>query len=804
MNQPSLTIERPAHRRVKALVLLMLMAAYVIGTTRGFGWVSPLPHSPFPQPLMDLSHHPDKEWQEIAWLPCLVPSALCALLAWAAVRLGSSAPRIGAFVVIGMAAGELSLRLCGRLAPSIYAVTETAAVVALLVHVLSCVGFALLGLKLSRCLQRDVPPAAPAPVSAAAESDDKAAWLRAALPGGWWERMEERGLSSREALVICAELRDMSSAQAAEAIGIGASTVREYRSRIRKKLGIQSFDQLGTVLSDWDGLGSGNGARDVARSAPAHAAVAHGPAAVVGGLPDVRPAGRLGYVGSALLLLSVALVLAPMPWVAFIWNSVWATSFGLGIGLAAWLAVAGVRALLASDARVGHAGGEGARLRHEGMKDLLAIIVLLASVILAVAVRGYLPPIEPGRAVHKTLTLLCSACLAFACCCLVPACLWTLSSCAACAGKGVRGGPSAPRRAAALVASAALVVLVASWGVVAWACLVVLSTVSGCALLAIDRCRSGFPGGTGAGVLGVGDPPLSAMSRAALTPRSAGAWAAVFMLAALWEESWRGMAWESLAVPLAFAVLLLTASALLAYVRLDSAGLHAQRLGTAAPWFSTLLVTAVALGMRLGLAAAVLWAVGVLGACAYVVSARHALPAQDTFESAGASGSEAPGRVDPLAPLGSLCAAAAAGLLGTPVLVNAYGWALLSENPFGVFSGRDSAAITAGVLVVLLGAALSALWWRERAHAALQAQGAFLEGEGMTRTLHYLAARGLTQEQADAAVLVCRGKGVAQIAHAIVRSRSGAWAVRSSLYERLGVSNPAQLVALLKRETSAE
>lgn len=683
--------------------------------------------------------------------------------------------------------------------------TETAAIVALLAHVLSCVGLALLGLKLNRYFQRDVLPAASVPLSDTAESDDRTAWLRAALPNGWWERMEEHGLSSREVLVVCAELRNMSSAQAAKAIGIGASTVREYRSRVRRKLGIQSFDQLGAVLSDWDGLGGSGGTRDVSLSAPAHATEAPGSDAVAAGVLEARPAGRLAYAGSVLLLLSFVLMLAPMPWVAFIWNSVWATSFGLGIGFAAWLAVKGVRALLAFSVRVGHARGDGLRPRREGMKDLLAIIILLASVILAVAVRGYLLPIEPGRAVHKTLTLFSAALFAFACCRLVPTCLWALASFAwSRAGKDARGGPSALRRAAILVASAALVVLVASWGVVAWAYLVALSTVFGCALLAIDRCRSALPGGTSAGGLSVGKPLLSTMSHAVLMPRSAGVWAAAFMLAALWEESWRAMAWENLAIPLAFAALLLTASALLAYVRLDPTGLHAHLLSKAAPWLSVLLVTAVALGMRLGFAAAVLWTVGVLGVCAYVIRARHALSTQDALESAGSFGSDAPSRFDPLASLESLCAAAAAGLLGTPVLVNAYGSPLLWAVPFGVFSGKEPVRLAAGILIVLLGAALSVLWWHQRARAALQAQGAFLEGEGMDRALHYLTARGLTQEQTDTAVLVCQGKGLSQIARAIGRSRTGAWAVRKSLYEQLGVSNSAQLVALLKQEASAE
>ena len=167
------------------------------------------------------------------------------------------------------------------------------------------------------------------------------------------------GLSNRELEVLAACSNGLDSAQVAQRLGMQASTVRTYRSRICKKLGYQTIHQLLAELSK----------RACYSGAVEEAGVCfrgEGPARGKAGISKGLVAEMLRFVGVVSLFI---LLLMPYGRLAFVWDATWVMAYSAAAGL-----------LLATGcAHVLHALGQHASLRGALPYGLAALLVVFAA-----------------------------------------------------------------------------------------------------------------------------------------------------------------------------------------------------------------------------------------------------------------------------------------------------------------------------------------------------------------------------------------------------------------------------------------
>lgn len=167
------------------------------------------------------------------------------------------------------------------------------------------------------------------------------------------------GLSNRELEVLAACSNGLDSAQVAQRLGMQASTVRTYRSRICKKLGYQTIDQLLAELS----------------KRACHLGVVEeigtcfrgeGPARGEAGISKGLVAETLRFVGTVSLFI---MLLMPYGRLAFIWDATWVMAYPAAAGLL----------LAAGCAHVLHVLGQHAPLRGALPYGLAALLVVFAA-----------------------------------------------------------------------------------------------------------------------------------------------------------------------------------------------------------------------------------------------------------------------------------------------------------------------------------------------------------------------------------------------------------------------------------------
>ncbi len=789
---PGASPGRSSSSGVGALAVTCMALSFLAGLTRPLGWMPLLPHSPYPQPIAGAAYFEWQRWQEGTGFLVILPTALCVAAAVALARLASRDPLAARASLACMCAGELAFRLCGRLVPGIYGTSDVMAVIACALHL------ALLGAFVSVASFRARRGASAEGVISPAESGDvarsdgdegDAAWLRSALSRGMWECLRERGLSEREILVVCGAMRGLDGPRIADMVGIGSSTVREYRRRCREKLGIEEFGEVGQAL--------------------ARIAAARGEGVPSGeGLAEGRWGGARGelVVAGVALLMTVTLLLAPMPWVARDWTAVWTTSVGLGVGVLLWLAAwrVGRERVRLAPARVSaHALAAGA---------LLLGLAVAASVL---ARTGALR-LEPGHAPAKALSLAAGATLSLACGCLAPACSGALrASLSRAAGSG---HDAAGRAAACLCAMVGLAVALASRGVAVWATFQVLAAAIACSSLVVpivrearegrddgaaavdrtdseaspvvDAClrgRNHFPGDARRRPVGLA--PVRCLGPAPLPLLGA-----AFLVSWLWEESWRAPRWAVRALPLSACVALLAVGSAILAMRPARGGERA--------WLVVSAVACVALGMRLGVTAGSLSLLGLSVAWGWARAAPT--PAGGAAPEAGCGHREDDAR----GPSGtsvwrSPAFASAVGLVFGPLITNAYGVQLLSWRPFGVFPSQSVAAAVISWALFAAGALIVCLALLELGRAAEPSLAPPASRTDGARMKLYLASLGFSDETIDVALRTCAGQSVSSIAEATHRSRTGVWKMRRDVFDRLGARTAPQLLARLTEEIRA-
>ena len=167
------------------------------------------------------------------------------------------------------------------------------------------------------------------------------------------------GLSNRELEVLAACSNGLDSAQVAQRLGMQASTVRTYRSRICRKLGYQTIDQL---LAELSKRACYSGAVEEAGVCFGGEGSARGEAGISKGLV----AEALRFVGAVSLFI---LLLMPYGRLAFVWDATWVMAYSAAAGLL----------LAAGCAHVLHVLGQHASLRGALSYSLTAVLVVFAA-----------------------------------------------------------------------------------------------------------------------------------------------------------------------------------------------------------------------------------------------------------------------------------------------------------------------------------------------------------------------------------------------------------------------------------------
>lgn len=293
-------------------VFLLIVCAFVAGILQPLAWTLLLPHAPFPQPLLYVGPiSPEDTWSSSVTLlrACTVPVPLLLMGAFSLLSTGTVGHRgcRPSFPLVPIAAlclGVLAFRIATRVMPGLCATQLWQAVVALTLYGFCLGGCLLAGVRVRRAGRRPEgssgmqPPPTPDALLRAFTADGLA-YLRG------------RGLTERELLVMAAQVRGLTAAEAGEILGVAEPTVREYRRRCRKKLAVDDLSSVAEMLS----------AEFVERAAPDK--------------PGWR--GRGAAVALAALVSAVALALLPFVGAPRVWSDVWATAFGAGTGLAgAW------------------------------------------------------------------------------------------------------------------------------------------------------------------------------------------------------------------------------------------------------------------------------------------------------------------------------------------------------------------------------------------------------------------------------------------------------------------------------------
>ena len=778
VSRPGAPVSRPGDpvsQVLRGASVVLLAAAFGAGLLQPLAWASLLPHAELSWSLAPRTGaYAGWYWSAgpfgLSMLTVPVPSALMLLLAcrlflrWPAFGPSDPTPTVGradavrAFTTLFVfCLGILGFRMLGRVAPSLHSPTLWVALGATAPY-LCCLAILMV---------RAVGPASSArpPVTSldGAATPSREGVEREGVPSRGPGRpasvvpgealtrsgrayLDANRLTDQEVLVVCAAARGLSSAQAGDAMGISAATVREYRRRCRAKLGVAEGEDLLSALP----------AGSLAPADPAPG----------DGVPRLAP--WLLWTGAfAGLFACCALVMLPFEGAVRWPSDVWATCFGVGAGLVAARLLAGP---LSGAVRT----GANRPVPISALLVVFALLVLAATVLSAhrLGLLGYAWPVEGGRAVHKAVVLSATALFTMGAAAsfgFLVGCLGTPALSARTLNPGWRN----PLFAAVALASA-LVAFLGAKGPAPWAAVLAVSLALSCgfaAALWASACR---------GLSTCGEDVASPKRR---TPGIAHL-AVVSLLAWTFGEIWRMQQYASLYGVLRWAVLAIVvavAAQIWLSRRADLGALGCMVAGS----------SLVALGTQEGFGLAVF------------VSQAVAFWGLDAF-AGGPRG--VPRHFAPAAvrhPWHEGVFAAAFGVVGGALVTNAYGDLARAvyyiEKVFGGAAGLQLVFTVVPLVVcaLVLGTCLFDL-------AAAVSEEGFGAAPGERERLEaFLVGRGLLPMQARAAVLLADGETVADVADALGCSRSTVGRARRDAYDALGVQTRPQFIAVLRRSLNA-
>ena len=677
--------------------------------------------------------------------------------------------------------------------------------------------------------------------------------LRNALSPQAWALLAQRGLTEQETLVVCAHACGLTSARAGSLMGVAEPTVREYRRRARRKLGVETLDgalamlPAGSVVSaprfrieflgeghsdaissdhvaacgeGVEGASAGGRETDAAvcvggdadgadvsdRWRESGAAVpgsddenvsggSNGPRAKSG--REARVLRAAATVALCCLSAAAALVLLPCEGAVCVWSDTWTTAFGVGVGRIGEWAWRWARAALP----VGRRGRTG---RVEVLVAAFGLLIGVAA--LVVVRRETVPALALDGDVRRMVILFAMVAVVA---CLSALCRRGLSSART---VGVDGAC-----AFALAALSIGVALVASQaGVGLWSMVLVCATAVGTMLVVGEdgpiarTCSSdGVEGAPADGVAPIG---RTAAARGTMGPRLAASgdvgpgvapdlcWlAAAALFAWMGAEVWHAQGYDSLLGVLQWGVLALFV--ITAY--------REVRIGTVGPLGVALLVCVGVLGWAVAGLGAALIACGLLLVLAWPLLRGGAhgdgLSAFDEVNGTSwpVGGEGAARSLGMRAGLGCEAEASswhapswvmAFGLVAGPLISAALGDAaggrvLLPDAGGVVTLGALVSFLLVGVFVLVAVACLMNVERGEAISLALSQR---------ERVRARLSGMGLSERQIDVALLLAGGHSVLEVAGELSYSRSTIVAARRDIYRTLGIQTREELVAYLR------
>ena len=589
--------------------------------------------------------------------------------------------------------------------------------------------------------------------------------LRAVLTPHIRDSLAREGLTEQEVLIVCAHACALTSSQAGSLMGIAEPTVREYRRRARRKLGVETLnDALARLVGTPEMMGGGGDAHLMPAVGGRGGCLANGydSRASVPAAPDIAPdethGVRLAVTVAATLalccLLAVAvLALIPAWGTVRMWSDVWTASFGMGAGLvAAWA----VRA---------YAIGTG---DSRSLVAFAAFGAVLSAGALAAVRMGALPALADAGTARAGASLLAMA--------LCTACLDVLARHAMAL---LRASDMDVLTATALVALAGGGALACGQlGALPWGLALVAMAAIGAmgSLLAFFLARA-LPRETRAGVLA----GASAVPEGCAHPadgegvRASGAvpdlcWlAAAVLFGWTWTEAWHAQAYDSLLGVLQWGLLALLVIAtyreLAADVVRPLAVAVASGMALLAGALCGLGIALLAYGLVLAVACTLGSPERAAGRCAGAALSWHASALATAF-----------GLV--------------AGVLASFALGDVAGGRVQLPNAGGDVS---PAALASGAIVlVFILTSLACLV------SATRGEALSLALSQKQRVRVRLAGRGLSERQIDVALRLAAGCSVMQVAAELAYSRSTIVLARRDIYRMLGIQARDQLTAYLR------
>ena len=288
--------------------LLLAAPAFVAGSIRGYVWTLFLPSPAYPLPLADWAIGAEDRW--IAEMPPLlgIIVVFICMFAWSYLTTdmrGSCTKQTFSYLVCAFCLGELWWRFVTRICPPLLEISKTQAVAALL-------GFAACLVATVVCLR--LPHERTSSKHAAQnqnETIDKSQ-TGSSIPDYIADILISHNLSPKEMSVLETSFIGLTSAQASEKLGVHASTVRTYRSRVCTKLGAPNIDQLIEDMKHRNGLFSSCNSESKPLSKRELFAY------------------QLGAIGGASLLFTI---LMPPIQTASHWDCTWLIPYGAALGL---------------------------------------------------------------------------------------------------------------------------------------------------------------------------------------------------------------------------------------------------------------------------------------------------------------------------------------------------------------------------------------------------------------------------------------------------------------------------------------
>lgn len=321
---------------------------------------------------------------EVASIPQLVLFVIPAVLVFAALHTACkvAAARGRLAGALGLCAGEVLMHVCCRFAPNLYLPFIDDVRLAWLVMALATAATAFFIAAVRRARSGGIADDDRVGLQEAAPGEDGAPGVESSgETGASAETLPENawGLSGREYEAVCCMLAGMSSKEAADTMGVGASTVRSLQSRAWVKMGVASAREARELLGE-------------AKAEEARAEEAPTGEARVGAMPT--SASNLRALGT---LLCFALFTMALPWrpAGVTWNIPNNACIALGMGVVLYLACSPV---LAASARPAHLPSP----RREAVK----VFVLAIFAVLSWAARMWIPVLLPPVVLMSTVVVL--------------------------------------------------------------------------------------------------------------------------------------------------------------------------------------------------------------------------------------------------------------------------------------------------------------------------------------------------------------------------------------------------------------